>query len=122
MCELNGIWVCVRFALCLCFKQRAFISNLARAKHRQHKTAERAAYVVAACVVAACVVVGVFLCSLFPCQRAKLSAAIQLMCLANEYGSEREHCHAGAARRYSVLVLRACDACKAIKSMLMSII
>lgn len=72
------------------------------------KTAERAAYVVVvvcvvvACVVAACVVVGVFLCSLFPCQRAKLSAAIQLMCLANEYGSEREHCHAGAARRYSV--------------------
>lgn len=63
-----------------------------------------------------------FLCLLFPCQRAKLSAAIQLMCLANEYGSEREHCHAGAARRYSVLVLRACDACKAIKSMLMSII
>lgn len=30
--ELNNIWVCVRFAFCLCIKQRAFISNLARAK------------------------------------------------------------------------------------------
>lgn len=62
----------------------------------------------------------VFLCLFLACLRTKLSAAIPLMCLANENGLEREHCHAGAARRY--WVVRACDACKAIKSVLMSII